>query len=191
MLRAAHELFCARGYTGTRMADVASSAHVAVQTVYFTFHTKAELLRACYARAVLGEDDPKPPLEQPWYAEMLAATTPADAIRRFAQGNGAIAARVGVLDDVVRSAVHEPDAVAVRARSEQLRRDGYHGVIEHLASRFGLREGLDTATANDLLLTLAGPAVYRTLVVDYGWPHEKFINWLAGMLTETLLAPVR
>ena len=43
MVRAAHELFVERGYTGTRMVDVAERAGVAVQTVYFRFHTKPDL----------------------------------------------------------------------------------------------------------------------------------------------------
>jgi hypothetical protein len=34
----------------------------------FTFHTKAELLHACYELAVLGEDDPRAPPAQPWYS---------------------------------------------------------------------------------------------------------------------------
>jgi Bacterial regulatory proteins, tetR family len=42
-VRAAHALFVERGYTGTRMADVGEAAGVAVQMVYFRFHTKAEL----------------------------------------------------------------------------------------------------------------------------------------------------
>jgi AcrR family transcriptional regulator len=169
------------------MTDVAAEAGVAVQTVYFIFHTKAELLQACYERGVLGEDNPLPPLQQPWYAAMLAATTGAEGLRRFAEGNGSILARVAVLDDVVRSATHEPDAVAVRTRSEQLRRVGYEEIVEHLDGRFRLRDGLDVDAATDLLLTLAGPAVYRTLVVDYGWPHDTYIDWLSRTLAEALL----
>ena len=188
ILRHAHQLFCERGYTGTRMTDIAAGAGVAVQTVYFTFHTKAELLQACYERAVLGEDDPLPPTLQPWHAAMLKAPTPTDAIRLFVEGNTSIAARVGVLDDVVRSAAHEPDAIAVRSHNEQLRRTGYHAIIEHLANHSGLRDELDATTATDLMLTLAGPAVYRSLVVDYGWAHETFIDWLTTTLAETLLA---
>ena len=187
ILRAAHALFCERGYTGTRMTDVAAEAGVAVQTVYFTFHTKAELLQACYERGVLGEDDPLPPPLQPWYAAMLAATTAAESVRHFAAGNGTILGRVAVLDEVVRSATHEADAVAVRTRSERLRREGYQEVVEGYAERFGLRDGLDVGTATDLLLTLAGPAVYRTLVVDYGWPHDVYIEWLSRTLAEALL----
>ncbi|MDX6377165.1 MAG: hypothetical protein QOE98_1468, partial [Gaiellaceae bacterium] len=122
MLAAAHGLFVEHGYAGTRMTDVADAAGVAVQTVYFTFHTKAELLQACFDRAVLGEDDPRPPPQQPWYAEMLAAPTGAEALRHFAGGNGSIAARVARLAGVVASAKHEPEAVAVHERSETLRR---------------------------------------------------------------------
>jgi AcrR family transcriptional regulator len=169
------------------MTDVADAAGVAVQTVYFTFHTKAELLQACYERGVLGENDPLPPQRQAWYLEMLAATVAGECIRHFVEGNGTIASRVAVLDDVVRSATHEPDAAAVRKRSERLRREGYRAIVEHVEARFGLRDDVDTDTATDLLLTFAGPAVYRTLVVDYGWPQEKYVDWVARTLAETLL----
>jgi AcrR family transcriptional regulator len=185
--RAATELFCDLGYTGTKMSTVAERAGVAVQTVYFVFHTKAELLQACYELAVLGEDDPRQPHLQPWRSEMVAATSGLEALRIFAGGYASIARRAAVLDDVVRGAVHEPEAKAVRDHSEQLRRDGYHTIIEHLQSHFGLRADLDTKKATDLTLTLAGPSVYRTLVVDYGWTHTAYVDWLARTLTEVLL----
>src|SRR4029079_4565169 len=38
--------FSQHGYAATTMATIAHDAGVAVQTVYFTFHTKAELLIA-------------------------------------------------------------------------------------------------------------------------------------------------
>ncbi len=61
-------------------------------------------MQACYELAVLGEDDPRPPPAQLWYAAMLKAIDGRAAIRCFAEGNSAIAARVAVLDDVVRAA---------------------------------------------------------------------------------------
>ena len=39
----------------------------------------------------------------------------------------------------------------------------------------------------DILLTLAGPATYRSLVADYGWPHDRFVDWLAATLSQQLL----
>ena len=189
MIHAAQRVFIARGYAGARMIDIATEAGVAVQTVYFTFHTKAELLQACYELAVLGEDDPRPPPAQPWHTAMLGARDGRAAIRRFAEGNSAIAARVALLDDVVRSAAHEPDAIQVRDHNEQLRRDGYRRIVDHLAGRFGLPAHLDPEDAVDILLTLAGPATYRALVADYGWPHDRFVDWLATTLSQQLLAP--
>jgi AcrR family transcriptional regulator len=187
VIHAAQKVFTGHGYAGARMIDIAAEAGVAVQTVYFTFHTKAELLQACYELAVLGEDGPRPPPAQAWYAAMLEATDGRAALRHFAEGNSAIAARVALLDDVVRAAAHEPDAAQVRAHNERLRRDGYTRVVGHLAGRFRLRADLDPASAVDILLTLAGPATYRCLVADYGWPHDRFVEWLAATLSQQLL----
>jgi AcrR family transcriptional regulator len=186
IIRAAHQRFITHGYTGTRMSDIAADAGVAVQTVYFVFHTKAELLNACYESAVLGETHPVPPQQQPWHSALEHAPDAATAWRHFAAGYSQIAARVAALDDVVRSAGHEPDAAAVRARHEELRRDGYARIIARLSERFGLNPLLDAGQATDLMLTLGGNAVYRTLVLDYGWPHETFVDWLARSLCQQL-----
>jgi AcrR family transcriptional regulator len=188
MLRAARHLFIERGYAGARMVDIAEQAGVAVQTLYFTFHTKPELLQACYELAVLGEADPTPPPEQPWYTAALASRTGPGALRHFAEGAAAVVARVAVLDDVVRSARHEPEATRVREHNERLRREGYRAIVEHVAKRFGLRAGLNIDTGTDLLMTLAGPATYRPLVVEYGWSHEEYVAWLAATLTNQLLS---
>ena len=39
IVKAAYDLFCAQGYAATTMAQIAEAARVAVQTVYFAFHT--------------------------------------------------------------------------------------------------------------------------------------------------------
>lgn len=187
MIRAAHQLFNERGYSGATMADIAAAAGFAVQTLYFTFHTKAELLNACYELAVLGDDPPAPPQAQDWHRQMMAARTGSACLRLFAQGNSGIVRRIGLLDEVVRSAVHEPDATAVRARSEALRREGYSAIIEHLDANFGLRRDLEPAAATDLLLAFGGTAMYRSLVFDYGWDHDRYVGWLADTLAHQLL----
>jgi len=66
------------------------------------------------------------------------------------------------------------------------RRDGYTRIIGHLTSQFGLPAGLDPGSAVDILLTLAGPATYRTLVADYGWPHDRFVDWLTTTPSQQL-----
>jgi AcrR family transcriptional regulator len=187
ILDAAETLFPARGYSGTRMADIAAEADVAVQTVYFTFHTKAELLEACGARAVMGENEPLPPQEQPFWHAMIAAPTAAEAVRHFVEGNAAISARMARIDAVIASAVHEPDIAALQAKGEELRRAGYREAIEHIAERFGLREGLNVRTATDILLVLGDYPPYLSLVHEYGWSHDAFTKWQSGAVAELLL----
>ena len=189
ILDAAYDLFVERGFTGTRMADVAERAGVAVQTVYFTFHTKAALLEACDERAVLGDDDPLPPQEQPFWRAMLEAPTGQEAVRHFAEGVGAIETRVAKLKQVIAAATHDPDARAILARSEQLRRTGFREAVEHLARAYGLRNGLDVERATDILLTVGDSSVYCSLVHDYGWQHEDYVEWLADSVSGMLLRP--
>jgi len=107
MIRAATEVFTEAGYVGARMNDIATRAGVAVQTVYFTFHTKGELLQACFDHAVLGPDR-LPPEEQTFYAELLAARSGRAALKQFVAGNTAILARSAAIKEVAESAQHEP-----------------------------------------------------------------------------------
>ena len=93
-MKAAFALFCERGYMGTTMAQIAEAAGVAVQTVYFTFHTKAAVLSRSYDFAVTGEGEPRVPWEQPWYTEMVAAAEVAEALRHLVSGVGDITRRL-------------------------------------------------------------------------------------------------
>ena len=186
MVEAALEVFAEEGYVGARMVDIAARAEVAVQTLYFTFHTKPELLQACYDHAVLGPDR-LPPAEQPFFARIMSARAGRAALAAFAEGNGAIVARVAAIDEVARAALHEPEAVEVRQNSERLRRAGYREIVQHVADRFGLRTGLDVEAATDLLLMLGSGAPYLMLR-GYGWTHERYVSWLSDTLATQLLA---
>jgi AcrR family transcriptional regulator len=186
IVRAATEEFADAGYVGARMTDIAARAGVAVQTVYFTFHTKPELLTACYDHAVLGPDRLPPP-QQPFWAEMIAARSGRAALAAFAHGNTQILSRVAAIDEVARAAAHEPEAAEVVAHHETLRRQGYAEVVAILAERFGLREGLDRETSTDLLLMFGSSATYLTLR-RYGWSEERFIAWKTDTLAKQLLA---
>src|SRR5207244_4725548 len=90
IVKAAYDLFCERCMSGTMLADVAQRSGVAVATVRFVFHTKAELLSRAYDFAVLGEGEPVPPQRQPWWAAAASAPVFDAAIGRLVPGVGAI-----------------------------------------------------------------------------------------------------
>ncbi len=189
MTRAAYQLFTERGYAATTMADIAQAAGVAVQTVYFTFHTKTELLQRVYELAVLGEGEPVPPQARPWWSAAMTAERLDDALRHVVTGASEILARAAALDEVVRAASADPDTDRVRRFNEQLRRDGYADMINRLGERFGLRSGVSTAEATDLLLLLLGPRTYVTLVLEDGWSEQRYRDWCVQAVATEIFAP--
>ena len=189
MLHAAIEVFTEAGYVGARMGDIADRAGVAVQTVYFVFHTKAELLQACFDFAVLGPER-LPPTEQPFFADIVKARSGRQALTAFVRGNTEILSRSAAIKEVADTATHEPDAAAVVANSERLRRQGLSQVVGIIADRFGLRAGLEAGDATDLLLLHSSAATYLTLQ-RYGWSEEKYVAWLTDTLAGQLLGRSR
>jgi AcrR family transcriptional regulator len=186
MLRAAIEVFAEEGYGGARMADIANRAGVAVQTLYFVFHTKPELLQQCFDYAVLGPDRLVPP-EQPFIREIPRARSGRAALRAFVAGNTAILVRVATTDEAARAALHEPEAATVVEANQQLRRQGYRELLETIAERFPLRPGLELDEATDVLLMYGSSATYLAMI-RCGWSRDRFEEWLADTLARTLLA---
>jgi AcrR family transcriptional regulator len=183
--RAAYTLFCDRGFTGTTMADVAKAAGVAVQTVYFVFHTKGELLSRAYDFAVLGDEDPAPPELQPWYSAMTSEPDVDSALRQAVRGVGAILVRATPLDTVVRASEgSDPDAARVRAFHERWRAEGYRAMLEVLRAKSALRPGVSPELATQLLLLYLGMDVYRVLVLDFGWSHDDWVDWTVATVAE-------
>ena len=183
--RAAHALFCERGYTGTTMADIADAAGVAVQTVYFTFHTKSDVLSSTYDLAVLGEGNPAPPERQSWYLQAVAEPDVAKAVAWVVEGIGEILGRAALLDLVVRTAAEsDPDAARFLQHNDRLRVDGYRALLERLSAKAELRAGLTVERATHVMLLLVGPAAHRALVAEAGWSHAEWVSWTTTALLE-------
>lgn len=171
------------------MADIAKAAGVAVQTVYFIFHTKSELLSRAYDFAVLGEDEPRAPEKQPWYAQMAAEPDLSQGLAHVVEGIGAILARATPLDTVVRaSAASDPDAARVRALHERWRAEGYRAMVDILREKWALSAAVTPERATQLLLLYLGMDVYRVLVLDFGWTHSDWMAWTVATVTDQVFA---
>ncbi len=184
MLDAAYELFCAEGYRATTMEAIAARAGVAVQTVYFTFHTKDALLQEVHDRTVLGDDATPPPL-QAWYRAVTAEPDVAEAVTTIVEGVAEILARVAPMLPVFHAVSADP-AGAVFRRAEELRRDGYDNLITTLETKAPLWTGLSHTHATDLLFVLLGPELYRTLVIERGWSQHQWAQWTATTIIRDL-----
>src|SRR5262245_24819736 len=194
VLGAAHELFCAHGYARTTMEAIAGEAGVAVQTLYFTFHTKAALLEEVVGAAVAGIDTwvgPPPPLSlgdveqlrmfHHWFVPFEAEKTAHGALEVFLTGGVEIMERAAPLVSTMREATGDPEAKRVYEIGEVRRADAYHAVVRILAKKPpGLAEGVTVKRATDVLFAVFSAETYQMLR-NRGWKEREVRSWLLNM----------
>jgi AcrR family transcriptional regulator len=201
MLKAAYELFCDQGYAATTMDLIAERASVAVQTLYFTFHTKAAILEEVVGAAVLGFDDWDPAAEDavradprkafaqyhPWFADFERAKSQRAALEIFVDASLAILSRVAPLVVVVASAAAtDLRAKAAAELGEQRRVLAYRLVVELLRKHGKLRRGVSPRRATDILLTVVSGEIHQHLA-RRRWSNAECRAWLLDLLAHQLL----
>jgi AcrR family transcriptional regulator len=189
IVEATYRLMSARGYTETTMADIADESAVAVQTIYFAFHSKPALMRAAFEYAVHGDHQPMSPAERPWFLAMRDEPDCELALGMFVEANVAILHRVMPLISVFNAMGDDPEIASFQAFSERLRREGFRKVVDVLVGKKALRPGVNADDAASMLLVLAGADVYRSMVGDNGWPEAKWRSWVIQTLSEALFGP--
>jgi AcrR family transcriptional regulator len=189
IVRAAHTEFVEQGFHGATVTAIAKRAGVAPQTIYFVFSNKSALISAAIDTAVMGEGEPLAPQETPWFAAMLAEPDAPESLRIFVRGSAEIFARAAGLAEVLRAAALTDEEVRrTYLAHETLRADGFRQVIDMLATKGQLREGLTPKSATDVLLTVLGDSTYHLLTTERGWSQEQVVDWWVGTLPTLLLA---
>lgn len=184
MLDAAYATFCESGYRATTMAAIADRAGVAVQTLYFTFRTKDELLQEVHRSAVFGGDG-RAPTEQRWFTGVAAEADVRRAIASAVEASAAILGRVAPMLPVFHAAAGDA-AGAVFRRGEDHRRRDMRELAEVVLSKDGTSGSVGVDRAADLFHVLLGPGTYRSFVLDLGWSAQDWIHWTTNALIRDL-----
>lgn len=198
MLRAAYDLFCKRGYAGTTMELIAAQAGVAVQTLYFTFHTKSAILEETLGAAILGFDDWDPRVQaamenqdppnafatfHPWFDVFERARTARRALQVFLDAAMDIFERAAPLALVQSAAAaSDPQVKASWELAERRRVEVYTLVVESLAKRGKLRRGANVRRTRDVMLTLLSAESFVQLTERSGWSLRAYRKWLLEVL---------
>jgi AcrR family transcriptional regulator len=192
IITAAQAIFIENGYHGATIASIADRAGVAPQTVYFVFHTKAELISAVIDTAVVGSDDPLPPQAQPWWQAMLDEPDATKALEGFVRGAGDPFARASSISEVLRAAaLTDTEVRATHEHHERLRREAFGEVLDTLAVKAPLRAGMSRDHLLDVFLTVYGDSSYYHLTIERGWTHDEVMNWLSDVLPTILFEAER
>jgi TetR/AcrR family transcriptional regulator, regulator of autoinduction and epiphytic fitness len=188
MIASSRELFVTHGYAATTMEQIAAAAGVAVQTVYYTFKTKGQLLTEVVEVTAAGDDAPVPASRRTWVQEMLSASSAQRVLALGVEHGTEIYARVADLWPAVAAATATDAAVEEYWRGVVAnRRRGQRAMVARVAELGGLRRDLDVERGTDLVVVLAGPDVYRGLVQEARWTVTAYKAWLFITLVRQLL----
>jgi len=190
ILDAARQLFSETGYAGTTMQAIADQADVAVQTVYFVFHTKGELLRQLLQSVGGRPEDPVETMERDWVHEAMTDSDGRRTIALMVEHGNDIYARVApVWAAIGQGASIEPEVAELWGCIVEQRRQGIQKIVESLSDRGHLREGLAADRAADIVYGLHRPETLAVFVGERGWPLEDYKKWSYSTLCRQLLTP--
>ncbi|MGH9234067.1 MAG: TetR/AcrR family transcriptional regulator [Acidimicrobiales bacterium] len=189
---AARTLFLERGYGATTIDAISALSDVPPATVYRLLSSKRGILKALLDVSIAGNDEAIPMADRPPVRSLLADPDPRNMVAGFvgiaAQVNVRTAAIYRIL---VSAAASDPDAATLLDELTRQRQQGQGRVARALARAGALRPTLRERDAGDIIHALVSPEVYGLLVVDRGWPPERYETWLTETLVDQLLAPPR
>ena len=189
MIDAARALFLERGYVATTIDAISERSDVPAPTVYRLFSSKLGILHALLDTSIAGDDQPVPVQQRPNVAALYAESDPGKLLTAFVGVAVAINTRSNDLYRILSSAaMSDPAAAELFASYQRQRAEGQGRVARSLARTRALRSGLRERDAADLIHALASPELYRLLVVDRGWPIDRYERWLVSTLTAQLTA---
>jgi TetR/AcrR family transcriptional regulator, regulator of autoinduction and epiphytic fitness len=172
------------------MPAIASEAGVVVETIYRAFGSKAGLFKAVIEAAVAGGSTraETAPEDRPAILAVRNEPDPHRQLELYAATQPGIHRRAGPLSRaLVEGAANDPELREVLEGFEALRLNGLGRFAALLAERGALRPGVSVEEARDIMWTLCSPAVHDLLVIDRGWPSERYRDWLADALKCALL----
>ncbi|MER5388261.1 helix-turn-helix domain-containing protein [Saccharopolyspora sp. NPDC002686] len=189
MLRAAGELFVERGYGATPLQDIADRAGVAVQTIYFTFRNKRNLLKEVVDTAIAGDDEPVATMDRQWFRDALAEETAQAHLRAHIAGTRQVLERVAAIVEVLRvAAATDPEVVDLWPKGEDPRYTVQAATAKSLVTKPGARADLSVDHAADVLFGLLSPELYLLLVRDRGWTPDQWEQWAYDTLRAQLVS---
>ncbi len=180
LIAAATELFTTQGWARTGMRQVATTAGVAVETLYSHFSSKRKLLDAVVDQAVVGDDAPIAVAERPEFAAIGTGSR-----------TSRIAAATSLLTDVhrrtapfaklIREAATSDEEVAEVLRATRRRqRIDVQGALGLILGRLPTEEELDATWA------IVSPEVFLLLVEESGWSLDRYERWMTDTLGRLL-----
>ncbi len=190
MVGAAHDLFVAQGFVGTTIAAVAKQAGVSAPTVYATFTSKAELLRAAIDLALAGDPEPVAVADRPLGKWVFEADGAVELLSRYAVMMGELAERAAPIYKVLVAAADvDTELAELLADFEKQRLKASTMIAEAVRDRGGLPDGRSLVEARDTIWVCNAPELYLWLTRKRRWSKKRYVDWARNMLIKLVVEP--
>jgi AcrR family transcriptional regulator len=184
----ATRLFIEQGYATTTLDQIAKSAGVAVQTLYFHFGNKATVLKEVVDVLAVGDDQPVPLLDRAWARRVRDEPDGRRALAIWLRNARAVFGRVAPIMTSVRDAAgSDPEMAAQWQTNVRQRYVAQRTVVQQLADKHVLRPELTVDRATDIVFCLVSIEVYQLFTVERGWTPAQWERWIKDTLTTAIL----
>jgi AcrR family transcriptional regulator len=185
---AARALFERDGFRPTTIAAVAERAGVSAESIYKGFGTKAALAKAVFDFVIAGDDEPVPV----WRRSEADAIRAEPDVRRkiimYTRGLAARQQRSAKVQVLIRDGGHTDESLA--ALWQQLLAERLTGMTMlggHLIESGQLGEGIELDEVRDVLWTCTAVELYELLVIERGWPLDRYAEWIGHAIAAALV----
>jgi AcrR family transcriptional regulator len=187
VLEAAHDLFVARGYARTSVADVADRAGVSVDTVYAAVGRKPRLVLTVVDMVLSESSEPKPAEERDYVQAVRAARSAAHMLSTYAGAVGRLMPVVAPLLLALRDAgLSDPECRAAYEHVDERRAANMLLLAADLRASGGVREDLTDQQVADLVWSTNGPEWFAAYT-SRGHDPATYAATLADLWARTLL----
>jgi AcrR family transcriptional regulator len=187
ILKSAALLFASDGYAATTMDMIAAEAGLAVQTVKYTYHTKARVLLEVI-EMVAAAGDPLPVPQRAWFREATTADSPHRRLAVTVEYGTDIFVRLAPLTAAIATAATtDPEVRDARRATDAARRAGLAAIVTALQSQDHLNPRLTAQQALDVLVVQQSPQNLDAYTRQCGWTVPQWKAWQHHLLCRTLL----
>ena len=181
--KSARELFATDGFSATTIAQIASDAGVAPQTIYAVFGSKGGIITA------MLEDLEESADQQAWIDKVLSEEDPRRQLRLFVSWIRTLFELGAPIFRAALAARGDPDVAALAERGDGKRRGGTRALTKIWAAKGALRDGLDAEAAAQRLWLLTSVEQFLHAIDGLGWEPASYERWLGDLLERDLLTP--
>jgi AcrR family transcriptional regulator len=188
ILAAARDLFVSHGYGTTTVAAIAERAGVAQDTVYAAVGTKPAIFRLLIESALSGRDEPVPWAQREYAVQMRAAVDVREKLSIYAAAVTVIQGRLAPLFVALRAAASaNPELAQLGREISERRARNMRELAADLATTGELRSDVSLDEIADIIWSMNSSEYYALLVLERGWPPQRFQGWLLDAWTRLLL----